>query len=315
MGSTTSSSSYNGKYTIDPSLLEEAKMYSLNASHTELKHWFKIFMTTTALEHMEVNVDNQDEEAGGTSKASHSSNHNDIDSVPTMRYADFCTIPELAWHPMLRELYEYAVRSEPYFEETRLSYVKFCKLLSVLSDSGSMEAKVRLGFSIIAGENGDISGNDLKRFIQKVSLHLSEDVLNHCIQQIWIEIKNASPNSNISRNISLAEYRRSVALTDDFASKLFINLKYHTLTYLLDSREKRKEYDDQKEKEKKEAAQAQEKDENEKNDGVNDTKTIIALPNLLLSHSKLRNAALRAKRTLNANKEETGGQVSCGSIL
>ena len=307
MGSTSS------KTIIDPAVLEEASMYCLNVSKTDLIHYYKIFIAITSLEHDDdlekpSTSANQEDEENDEEK-----DNNINETMPTMRFEEFLAIPEFSYHPLVIDLFNYSIRLEPYFNEKRLTYAKFSKLLSTLSDVGSMEDKVKLGYFLIAGEDGRITLKHLSCYINKLTSDLTDEVLKYACKQIWIELKSNSTSK--SSFISLAEYRRSVTLADDFSSKLYVSLKYRTSLQYREKNTKRllaleKEAAKKIEKENEENEKIEiymNESENETNENTENqligNKKPINLPNLLKTHSKLRSAALRAKKKVEEGTE------------
>lgn len=211
--------------------LEEAHMYSLNATKREIRHIRRIFIETSLLEKMKDEHFDPDVEQPPSLEPSNSSDEK------TMRFEEFLCIPEFAFHPLARPLFDYARKLEPFFNDERLSFTKFSRLLSVMSDTGSMEEKTRLGFYLIAGEKGGITRDKLKCWITlltPIDDGISEEMLDHAVESTFVEM-NISGSS-----ITLAEYRRSCALTDDYASKLLVRLKYWSAQQLLRQRTHRK---------------------------------------------------------------------------
>ena len=308
MGSTSS------KTIIDPAVLEEASMYCLNVSKTDLIHYYKIFIAITSLEHDD-DLEKPSTSANQEDEEKDEEKDNNInETMPTMRFEEFLAIPEFSYHPLVIDLFNYSIRLEPYFNEKRLTYAKFSKLLSILSDVGSMEDKVKLGYFLIAGEDGRITLKHLSRYINKLTSDLTDEVLKYACKQIWIELKSNSTSK--SSFISLAEYRRSVTLADDFSSKLYVSLKYRTSLQYREKNTKRllaleKEAAKKIEKENEENEKIEiymNESENETNENTENqligNKKSINLPNLLKTHSKLRSAALRAKKKVEEDSTE-----------
>ena len=305
--------------------LEEAHMYSLNATKREIRHIRRIFIETSLLEKMkDEHFDPDVEQPPSQLEPSNSSDEKtmrcedehfdpDVEQPPsqlepsnssdekTMRFEEFLCIPEFSFHPLARPLFDYARKLEPFFNDERLSFTKFSRLLSVMSDTGSMEEKTRLGFYLIAGEKGGITRDKLKCWITlltPIDDGISEEMLDHAAESTFVEMNLSGSGSSIT----LAEYRRSCALADDYASKLLVRLKYYSLQQLLTKRTHRKvkaaERRERVEQEKKKQEEEEEKARNkeEEKEKASAAATTKELGTLLESHSNLRSEALLVKK-------------------
>ena len=250
---------------IEPTVLEEAVMYSA-ATHTDIKKWHSIFKMMLDLEtmlddHYESVASATDLTSNPTSDPAPNptsdhpasnptsdpttivipSNIHETTTAPlnTMRYEEFCNIPEFQYHPLADSLWNFALTSEPYFEhETRLSFTKFSILLAVLAHNGSVEKKTRLAFFLITNgtpSNNKITRENLQQYLAKITTALSPEVLQHAVKEIFAEIKNngvgitkSNPNT-----IDIHEYQRSVSVADDFASKICVDIKVWSTKQLL----------------------------------------------------------------------------------
>ena len=159
----------------------------------------------------------------------------------TMRFEEFLCIPEFTYHPLAQQLFEWALHSEPYFEhETRLPFTKFAVLLAVLAQNGSVHAKTKLAYYLIAGKS-TINRSNLKRYLRLIANNMSDEILEHATEQIFTEVKESGGGSATSNpgTIDLNEYMRSVSVADDFASKIFVEFKCWSVKQLIKKRKQR----------------------------------------------------------------------------
>jgi hypothetical protein len=246
MGSLLSSNNTD----IDSSILEEAMMFS-SATREQCKRWYIIFHNACKMEkmtddHFERNVKNMNLKEDAIERVPHTNTSTNTYTA-TMRFEEFLCIPEFTFSPFASELFHFAIHREPHFEnETRLSYTKFCVLLQILAHNGSIPEKTKLAFFLIAGHGKNelpdkVTRTNLKNYIRTISSDgLSDESLNHATEQIFSEIKNENTNSHSNPNlIMMNEYMRCTSVADDFASKIFVELKMWSTKQMIKRRAQR----------------------------------------------------------------------------